>query len=164
MPNSLAPRPVLGVVASLVFALPAALSAQSDSAQLTLDRIFASPEFLAESFGPARAMATQRRQGHDVYLLTLTRGEATNVRHKFGWTLEQMGAARHREMQDVKATLELADMRVLNLPDGKLKELDPWRVEEVIREEILRVKPHVVNRPTQGVRCFSRGCHHIGTV
>jgi len=41
-----------------------------------------------ESFGPARAMAAQRRQAHDVYLLTLTRGEATKVRHKFGWTLE----------------------------------------------------------------------------
>jgi LmbE family N-acetylglucosaminyl deacetylase len=71
-----------------------------------------------ESFGPARAMATQRRQGHAVYLLTLTRGEATNVRHKFGWTLEQMGAARHREMQDVKNVLDLADMRILTLPDG----------------------------------------------
>ena len=68
-----------------------------------------------ESFGPARAMATQRRHGHDVYLLTLTKGEATKVRHKFGWTLEQMGAARHREMQDVKIALELADMRILNL-------------------------------------------------
>jgi LmbE family N-acetylglucosaminyl deacetylase len=43
-----------------------------------------------ESFGPARAMAAQRRQGHEVYLLMLTRGEATKVRHKFGWTLEQM--------------------------------------------------------------------------
>ena len=37
-----------------------------------------------ESFGPARAMAAQRRQGHEVYLLTLTRGEATKVRHTFG--------------------------------------------------------------------------------
>jgi hypothetical protein len=46
-----------------------------------------------ESFGPARAMAAQCRQGHDVYLLTLTRGEATKVRLKFGWTLEQMGQA-----------------------------------------------------------------------
>ena len=44
-----------------------------------------------ESFGPARAMAAQRRQGHGVYLLTLTRGEATKVRHTFGWTLDQMG-------------------------------------------------------------------------
>ena len=72
-----------------------------------------------ESFGPARAMAAQRRQGHEVYLLTLTRGEATKVRHKFGWSLEEMGAARHREMQDVKATLELSYMRIINLPYGQ---------------------------------------------
>ena len=89
-------------------------------------------------------MAAQRRQGHEVYLLTLTRGEATNVRHKFGWTLEQMGAARHREMQDVNTTLELADMRILTLPDGKLKELDSWSIEAVVREEMLRVKPQAV--------------------
>ena len=74
-----------------------------------------------ESFGPARAMAAQKRQGHDVYLLTLTRGEATKVRHKFGWTLEQMGEVRYREMMDVRTTLDLTDIRVLNLPDGGLK-------------------------------------------
>jgi len=108
-----------------------------------------------ESFGPARAMAAQRRQGHDVYLLTLTRGEATSVRHKFGWTLEQMGAARRSEMQNVKSTLELADLRVLDLPDGKLKELDPWSIESVIRDEILRVKPHVVvTFPIHGISGF----------
>ena len=108
-----------------------------------------------ESFGPARAMAAQRREGHGVYLLTLTRGEATKLRHKFGWTLEEMGAARHREMQDVKNTLELADMRVLNLPDGKLKELDPQVIEGVIRDEVLRVKPHVlVTFPVHGISGF----------
>jgi N-acetylglucosamine malate deacetylase 2 len=108
-----------------------------------------------ESFGPARAMAAERRQGHQVYLLTSTRGEATNVRHKFGWTLEQMGEARYREMQDVKTTLEVADMRILDLPDGKLKELDPWSIEQVIREEILRVKPHVVvTFPVHGISGF----------
>lgn len=108
-----------------------------------------------ESFGPARAMAAQRRQGHKVHLLTLTRGEATKVRHKFGWTMEEMGAARHREMQDVRRTLDLTDMRVLNLPDGKLKELDPQVIEGVIREETLRVKPHVlVTFPVHGISGF----------
>jgi hypothetical protein len=77
-----------------------------------------------ESFGPARAMAAQRRQGHDVHLLTLTRGEATKVRHTLGWTLEQMGAARHRELEAVAATLDLTGLRVLTLPDSGLKELD----------------------------------------
>jgi LmbE family N-acetylglucosaminyl deacetylase len=108
-----------------------------------------------ESFGPARAMAAQRRQGHDVYLLTLTRGEATKVRHKFGWTLEQMGEARYRELVAVRTTLDLTDIRVLSLPDGGLMELDPWRIENSIRDEILRVEPHVVvTFPIHGISGF----------
>jgi LmbE family N-acetylglucosaminyl deacetylase len=108
-----------------------------------------------ESFGPARAIAAQRRQGHDVYLLTLTRGEATKVRHKFGWTLEQMGEARYHELLEVRKTLDLTDIRVLNLPDGGLKELDPWMIEQLIRDEILRVEPHVVvTFPIHGISGF----------
>jgi LmbE family N-acetylglucosaminyl deacetylase len=108
-----------------------------------------------ESFGPARAMAAQRRQGHEVYLLTLTRGEATKVRHKFGWTLEQMGDARYRELVAVRAALDLTDLRVLDLPDGELKELDPWTVEKPIRDEILRIEPHVVvTFPIHGISGF----------
>jgi N-acetylglucosamine malate deacetylase 2 len=108
-----------------------------------------------ESFGPARAMAAQRRQGHEVFLLTLTRGEATRVRHKFGWTREEMGAARYREMEDVKATLDLTGMRVLELPDGDLKEFDPWTLEEAIAAEIRRVRPHVVvTFPIHGISGF----------
>jgi LmbE family N-acetylglucosaminyl deacetylase len=115
--------------------------------------VFSHPD--DESFGPARAMYAQRRAGHEVYLLTLTRGEATKVRHKFGWTLEQMGEARYREMLDVKRTLDLTDMRVLTFPDGKLKETDPWAIEEAVREEALRVKPHViVTYPVHGISGF----------
>ena len=108
-----------------------------------------------ESFGPARAMAAQQREGHDVFLLTLTRGEATKVRHKFGWTLEEMGDARYRELTAVGATLGMRDVRVLSLPDGRLKELDPWAIETVIRDEILRVQPHVVvTFPVHGISGF----------
>ena len=108
-----------------------------------------------ESFGPARAMAAQRRQGDDVYLLTLTRGEATKVRHKFGWTLEQMGEARYRELSNVKTTLDLNDIRILNLPDGGLQELDPWTIEKSIRDEVLRIEPHViVTFPIHGISGF----------
>ena len=108
-----------------------------------------------ESFGPARAMAAQRRAGHEIYLLTLTRGEATKIRHKFGWSTDEMGEARFREMQEVSKVLALADMRVLDFPDGKLKELDPWLIEGVVREEMLRVKPHVVvTFPIHGISGF----------
>ena len=108
-----------------------------------------------ESFGPSRAMAAQRRQGHDVHLLALTRGEATKVRHTFGWTLEQMGEARYRELLAVGRALDLTDVRVLNLPDGGLKELDPSSVEASIRDEMLRVEPHVVvTFPVHGISGF----------
>lgn len=108
-----------------------------------------------ESFGPARAIAAQRREGHDVFLLTLTRGEATKVRHTFGWSLEQMGEARYRELMAVSATLDVTDIRILSLPDGRLKELDPWTIETLIREEILRVEPHVVvTFPIHGISGF----------
>ena len=46
-----------------------------------------------------------------------------------------MGDARAREMLEVKKTLDLTGLRVLKLPDGKLKELDPWAIEKVIRED-----------------------------
>ena len=44
-----------------------------------------------ESFGPANAMSKQRRQGHEVHLLTLTKGGATRQRHKYGYSVEEMG-------------------------------------------------------------------------
>ena len=108
-----------------------------------------------ESFGPARAMAAQRRQGHEVYLLTLTRGEATKVRHKLGWSLEQMGEARYRELLDVGKTLDLNDIQILNLPDSGLKEVDPKTIEQVVRAEMLRIQPHVVvTFPIHGISGF----------
>jgi LmbE family N-acetylglucosaminyl deacetylase len=114
-----------------------------------------------ESFGPSRAMAAQRRQGHDVCLLTLTRGEATKVRHQFGWTPEQMGEVRHRELLNVGRTLDLADIRVLDLRDGGLAELDPWTIEQAIRDEIVRIAPHVVvTFPIHGISGFH---DHIAT-
>src|SRR5438034_10182777 len=66
-----------------------------------------------------------------------------------------MGQARYRELEAVKTTLDLTDLRVLSLPDGGLKELDPWTIERSIRDEILRVEPHVVvTFPIHGISGF----------
>ena len=97
-----------------------------------------------ESFGVANAMSKQRRQGHEVYLLTLTRGGATRQRFKYGYSVEQMGRVRYREMRDVARVLDLTGMTVLDLPDSGLKEMDPRAIEQVIGKEIERVRPHVV--------------------
>lgn len=97
-----------------------------------------------ESFGPAPAIAAQRRQGDEVYLLTLTKGEATKQRFRLGVSKKEMGEIRYKEMQCVEKVLDLSGMRVLDLPDSGLKEMDPLDIEEVIENTIEKVKPDVI--------------------
>ena len=97
-----------------------------------------------ESFGPGPAMAKQRRQGHEVHLLTLTRGGATRQRHKYGYSVQEMGEVRYKEMQCVAKVLDLSSMTVLDLPDSGLKEMDPREIEAVVTAEIERLQPQVV--------------------
>lgn len=97
-----------------------------------------------ESFGAAHAMSKQRRQGHEVYLLTLTKGGATKQRHKYGYTIDEMGEVRYREMLNVAKVLDLTGMTVLDLPDSGIKEMDPRDIEKVIKDEIEKFRPNVV--------------------
>lgn len=97
-----------------------------------------------ESFGPALAMARQVKEGHEVYLLTLTKGEATKQRFKLGVDKEEMGEIREKEMRAVEKVLNLSGMDVLSFPDSGLKDLDPRELEEVVREKIEAIKPEVV--------------------
>jgi N-acetylglucosamine malate deacetylase 2 len=97
-----------------------------------------------ESFGPAPAMARQRREGAEVFLLTLTRGEATAERARLGVSLSEMGAIRYREMQNVAAVLDLSELNVMRLPDGGLAEMSPLTLEAFVRREIERLHPTVV--------------------
>lgn len=108
-----------------------------------------------ESFGPALAISVQRRQGHEVNLLTLTRGGATKQRHRLGYTIEQMGEVRYKEMLDVARVLDLTNMTVLDLPDGKLAELDPRTIENIVEEHIAAIRPDiVVTYPVHGISGF----------
>lgn len=97
-----------------------------------------------ESFGPAHVMAKHRREGHEVYLLTLTKGGATKQRFKYNYSIEQMGEVRYQEMLNVAKVLDLTEMTVLDLPDSGLKEMDPRDIEHVVREHIERIQPDVV--------------------
>src|SRR5690606_22538431 len=97
-----------------------------------------------ESFGPGPAIARQRREGHAVHLLTLTKGGATKQRHRLGLSVEEMGAVREREMRCVAGVLDLSSMVVLDLPDGGLKVRDPREIERVIEARIEAVRPDVL--------------------
>ena len=108
-----------------------------------------------ESFGPAPAIAAQKRAGHEVCLLTLTNGEATKQRHRLGVSKEEMGEIRFKEMQCVEKVLDLDEMTVLDLPDSGLKNMDPRDIEEVIKNHIQKLKPDVlVTYAVHGVSGF----------
>ena len=97
-----------------------------------------------ESFGPAGAIYRQVKQGHEVHLLTLTRGGATQVRHKLNLSVAEMGALRYREMLAVQKTLGISTMKVLDYEDSGLKEMDPRILEEEISRHIVLTRPNIV--------------------
>jgi N-acetylglucosamine malate deacetylase 2 len=97
-----------------------------------------------ESFGPAGAIHQQISNGHEVHLLTLTKGGATQARLKLNLTVDQMGDVRFKEMQHVKEVLGLTSMKVMDFPDSGLKELDPRILENYITQYIEDIKPNIV--------------------
>lgn len=108
-----------------------------------------------ESFGPAAAISQQLEQGHEVFLYTLTKGEATKVRFKLGLSKEEMGEVRYREMLEVQKTLGLTGMKVDNFTDSGLKEMDPRILEEALTQHIGEIKPDIiVSYPVHGISGF----------
>ncbi len=97
-----------------------------------------------ESFGPAPAIKQHLNQGHEVYLLTLTKGGATKVRHDLGLSVDEMGDVRHKEMLAVEKALGLTGMTVWDMPDSGLKDLCPMDIEEPIRHYIEDLKPDIL--------------------
>lgn len=108
-----------------------------------------------ESFGPARGIAAQIRQGHDVSLLTLTRGGATQVRHTLGLSVQEMGEVRVSEMEDMASVLGLQDLTILDFPDSELKEVDPRALETAITRHIACHRPQIlITYPVHGISGF----------
>ncbi len=97
-----------------------------------------------ESFGPGPAIASQIKRGEEVHLLTLTKGGATKERHKYGYSIEEMGEVRAKEMECVKQVLGLAGMTIWDQPDSGLSKIDPISLEQEIITFIQKLKPDVI--------------------
>jgi LmbE family N-acetylglucosaminyl deacetylase len=105
-----------------------------------------------ECFGPVPGIARQLREGHDVHLLTLTRGEATSQRERLGYSKAEMAETRYQEMQDVADTLGLTSLTVLEYSDGELAELNPLVLEDEVADHLHDTEPDVViTYPVHGV-------------
>ena len=108
---------------------------------MTVLYVFPHPD--DECFGPAPAIARQVREGHDVSLLTLTKGGATTVRHDLGKSVGEMGEIRERELRAACDVLGV-DVAVLDFPDAGLAGLDPREIETVVARKIEAVQPDVL--------------------
>lgn len=97
-----------------------------------------------EAFGPSIAMSQQIRQGHEVFLLTLTKGGATKERHKFGYSITEMGSVREKELFASAEVIGLSGLRVCNYQDGGLKKLDPRVLEREVLESIDLWQPQIL--------------------
>jgi LmbE family N-acetylglucosaminyl deacetylase len=108
-----------------------------------------------ESFGPAPVIKKQIDSGHEVYLLTITRGGATKVRLQLNLSVTEMGEIRYKEMLKVEKVLQLTGMTVLDLPDSGLSEMDPRKIEQEIVKHIDKIRPQlIVTYPVHGVSGF----------
>jgi len=105
-----------------------------------------------ECFGPVPGIARQVREGHEVHLLTLTRGEATSQRERLGYSKAEMAEVRYEEMQAVANTVDLSSLTVLEYPDGRLAELNPLVLEDEVAAHLHEIEPDVVvTYPVHGI-------------
>lgn len=108
-----------------------------------------------ESFGAAPVINKYINEGHEVHLLTLTKGGATRMRHKLNYSVEQMGEVRYKEMLEVEKVLKLTSMTVLDMPDSGMKEMDPREIEKVIYNYTIKIDPDVlITYPVHGISGF----------
>ncbi len=108
-----------------------------------------------ESFGPAAVIHKYITEGHEVHLLTLTRGGATKMRYKLNYSVAEMGEVRFKEMLNVEKTLNLSSMTVLDMPDSGLKDIDPREIEKVVYDYTERINPDILcTYPVHGISGF----------
>lgn len=97
-------------------------------------------------------MHQQLCDGHEVHILTLTHGGATQERHKLGLSVEEMGKIRVAEMNEVKKVLQPTSWEIWDLEDGGLTHMDPTLLEILVREHVLKTKPDVlITYPQHGI-------------
>lgn len=109
-----------------------------------------------ESYGCGGTIAKYVNEGQtEVYLLTLTRGEASSQGPRLGLTKEQMGEKRSKEMQEVARIYGLSELFLLDFPDGRLEHLDPRELEEAVVRIALQISPQVIiSYPPHGISGF----------
>ncbi len=101
--------------------------------------IFAHPD--DESFGPAGTLTRYAHEGHDVGLVTMTRGEAGSLGISRELGPERLAERRSEELRCAARILNIQYLKIYQLPDKKLAELPEKEIQDIIWSEINHFKP-----------------------
>jgi len=106
--------------------------------------IYAHPD--DEAFGIAGTAMKLKDEGHTTALLTLTRGDAGLWfgRDKGSWTSEELARERAKEWHAATDIIGFADRRILEWPDGALRQTPPERVTADVVQMIRDTRPDIV--------------------
>ncbi|MES2725255.1 MAG: PIG-L family deacetylase [Pseudomonadota bacterium] len=119
-------------------AVPRARSLIVPGGRQTVMAIWAHPDDEITSAGTLAAMA---REGAEVILIYLTRGEAAR---DTGYSREDLARVRGLEAQAAGATLGAHAVEVFDWPDGGLSATDGEAVKDMLRQRIDHWKPSVL--------------------
>lgn len=83
------------------------------------------------------------------------------MRFRYGFSEEDMGEVRLKEMKKVEKVLKLSGMTVWDLKDGELAHMDPIYLEDLIKEHVELIKPDIL--VTYAVHGISGHPDHLTT-
>ncbi len=97
-----------------------------------------------ESMGTGGLILRHTRQGIDVNLICLTRGEEGWAGKPPGARKEELPRIRTAELEAAATALGISNCQLWDYPDGGVEASDQHQITERIREQIARLMPSVV--------------------
>jgi len=108
----------------------------------TVAAFFAHPD--DETFGPGGTMAMLGALGHDVHLVTATRGESGTIGDSASFGRRRLAALRERELREACRVLGLRPPHNLTFPDGGLARLEEETLLRPFVRALRSIRPEVV--------------------
>ena len=109
---------------------------------MNLLAIFAHPD--DESFGPGGTLAKYAAEGHQVGLVSLTRGEAGSLGISKTLKPAELGRRRSKELQCAANKLGIFYLKIYDLPDKDLPKVPEQRGIQIIKSEIETFHPDAI--------------------
>jgi LmbE family N-acetylglucosaminyl deacetylase len=101
--------------------------------------VFAHPD--DEAFGPGGTLAKFAKEGRDVYIICVTRGDAGD---NFSDKTFDLTAIREEELRASARKLDVKEVIFLNFKDGELSNKIYHKIAEKLQEQLEKMEPEIL--------------------